>query len=186
MPQLNRIIIIVLAAVITIPIILKSRPDRKKPVPAAFFITSEPKGYYQIKGDVRWPGTYPITANMVTVDAIQLAVPMEPPKQYLGPDKVQAALENGARIVMSSVSKGVYKVSVEEIPASQKMVLGIPLDINTITAEDLDRVPGIGPVLAQRIIQYRQTNGGILSLEELVLVEGIGEKKYNQLVKYFN
>lgn len=186
MPLFNRIIIIVLAVAVTIPIILKSRSDRQKPVPAAFFVNSSARGYYQIEGDVRHPGTYPITANMVTISAIQLAVPMEPPKQYIEPDSTQRSLKNGTRIRISSISKGVFSVSVDPIPTSQRMVLGISLDINTLTAEDLDRIPGIGPVLAQRIVKYRQSNGGMMSPQELILVEGIGDKKYNQLVKYFN
>lgn len=49
-----------------------------------------------------------------------------------------------------------------------------PLNINTATAEQLDALYGIGPVLAQRIIQYRQENGPFTSVEELLEVKGIG------------
>ncbi len=51
-----------------------------------------------------------------------------------------------------------------------------PLDLNTATAEELDRLPGIGKVLAGRIVQYRTENGPFQSPEELLNVEGIGEK----------
>jgi comEA protein len=51
------------------------------------------------------------------------------------------------------------------------------ININTATAAQLDTLPGIGPVLAQRIIDYRQANGPFTSLSQLMLVEGIGEKR---------
>ena len=49
-----------------------------------------------------------------------------------------------------------------------------PLNINTADAEQLDTLYGIGPVLAERIIQYRQENGPFTSVEELLEVKGIG------------
>ncbi len=51
------------------------------------------------------------------------------------------------------------------------------ININTADAELLDKLDGIGPGLAQRIIDYRTENGYFESVEELVLVSGIGEKK---------
>ena len=50
-----------------------------------------------------------------------------------------------------------------------------PLNINTATLEELDELSGIGPVLAQRIIDYREEHGPFQSVEELLEVKGIGE-----------
>jgi comEA protein len=59
--------------------------------------------------------------------------------------------------------------------------LSEPLDINTATREELIDLPGIGPVLAQRIIEYRETHGGFKSVEELLEIRGIGPKKLAQV-----
>lgn len=52
----------------------------------------------------------------------------------------------------------------------------IAVDINTTTVEALMEVPGIGPALAQRIVNYRHQAGSLASLDELLAVKGIGEK----------
>ena len=56
-----------------------------------------------------------------------------------------------------------------------------PLDLNTATAGDLDGLPGIGPVLAQRIVDWRTEHGRFASVEQLREVTGIGESKYADL-----
>ncbi|MQY55516.1 MAG: hypothetical protein GH156_02965, partial [Dehalococcoidia bacterium] len=55
------------------------------------------------------------------------------------------------------------------------------VSINRAEAWLLDALPGIGPALAQNIIQYRQENGPFVMIEELLLVSGIGEAKYDGL-----
>lgn len=58
------------------------------------------------------------------------------------------------------------------------------VDINLANAEDLEMIPRIGPVLAQRIIQYRQENGRFSRLQELKRVKGIGNATFNKIVPY--
>lgn len=53
-----------------------------------------------------------------------------------------------------------------------------PVDLNRATERQLDGLPGIGPVLAGRIVEYRQRKGGFRSVTELRTVSGIGEKRY--------
>jgi len=59
-----------------------------------------------------------------------------------------------------------------------------PLDINKATAAELQMIPDIGPVTAQKIVDYRASVGTILSVDELLKVDGIGEKTVEQLRKY--
>lgn len=60
---------------------------------------------------------------------------------------------------------------------------GAPVDLNRATAADLDALPGIGPVLAQRIVDYRQQQGQFTSVDQLDDVPGIGPALFAQLKK---
>ena len=55
------------------------------------------------------------------------------------------------------------------------------VNINTANVNELDNLPGIGPSLAQRIIEYREENGNFKSIEELQNIKGIGESKYSDI-----
>jgi competence protein ComEA len=56
-----------------------------------------------------------------------------------------------------------------------------PVNINEATLEELQALPKIGPAMARRIIEYRQTNGPFRTAREIVKVRGIGEKTFQKL-----
>jgi len=56
-----------------------------------------------------------------------------------------------------------------------------PIDLNTATAKDFERLPGIGPQIAQRIVDYRTQNGPFTNVEDLTKVRGIGTKTFERL-----
>ena len=61
--------------------------------------------------------------------------------------------------------------------------VSFPVNINTADADTLTALPGIGQVLAERILAYRQQNGSFRAVEEIMKVEGIGEKKAEAILE---
>ena len=62
--------------------------------------------------------------------------------------------------------------------------LGGKLNLNRATVNELDGLPGVGPVLAKRIVEYRNTKGNFSSIDELQKVSGIGPAKYGELQNF--
>jgi competence protein ComEA len=181
----RRLIIILLAVTASIPVILTSRRSSHPRVAAAFSVLSSVQGYVRISGDVRYPGMYSLAANKMTGDVIKMAMPLRPISVLDPTGSEVLPVFNGEALQLLVGSSGRALVTRGTIPVTERLVMGIPLDINSISEAELDKVPGIGPVLAERIVRYRQNNGGHMSTPELLLVEGIGEKKYIALCKYF-
>ena len=74
-----------------------------------------------------------------------------------------------------------YTVTAQRSDDSPRQPESCPLNINTATAGQLETLDGIGQVLAQRIVDYREAHGSCQSVEELIAVEGIGEGKLEKL-----
>ena len=58
------------------------------------------------------------------------------------------------------------------------------IDLNTATLDQLQLLPGIGQSIAQKIMEYRSIHNGFTSVEELIQIQGIGEKKFEQIKQY--
>ncbi len=56
-----------------------------------------------------------------------------------------------------------------------------PLNLNTATAGEIERLPGVGPVLAERIITYREEHGRFRRAEHLMMVRGISDRKFREI-----
>ena len=83
---------------------------------------------------------------------------------------------------MEVTPDGGYRVAA--MSGAQLMTLGLPIDLNRATAEDLDAIPGIGPALAQRIVDYRKAHGPFKQVEDLREVSGIGPQNLQKLKPY--
>lgn len=182
----DRIILIALAAMLLGILVYRSRPDRVIPVPAASVVSAAPTGYVRIAGNVRYPGMYPVSANSMADGVIKMA---EPVKSLTTGDVERLSsisVSSGDSFELWVGADGMQRVQQGVIPVSQRLIMKIPLDINVMTEEDFDRVPGIGPSMAHRIVVYRQNNGGTMTKNDLLAIEGIGEKKFLLLSRYFN
>ena len=74
-------------------------------------------------------------------------------------------------------STGVALAAAKAAPAGK-------LNVNTATAQQFATLPGVGEKLATRIVDYRQKSGGFKSVNELMNVQGIGEKNFAKLQQY--
>ena len=74
-------------------------------------------------------------------------------------------------------------VATQEKPARKPAVAtaASPVNLNTATAAQIATLPGVGQKAAERIVEYRQKNGGFKKIEELMNVKGIGEKSFLKL-----
>ena len=98
-----------------------------------------------------------------------------------------AVLVDGAQIVIGT--KGAPKGEVRvgpggDAPGGSSSAVGVLVNLNTATLDQLDTLPGVGPVLAQSIIEYRTKHGRFTKIEELQEVDGIGSKTYAQIAPH--
>jgi len=181
----ERVILLLIAVAVLIPAVMKTRHSAQSAALTGLSVSLSPAGFVRIGGDVVHPGIYPLSANMMTTSVIKMATPLYPLKK-LTPTAVSAQhIKNGDDLHLSVGTNGRGDVVVTPLPTPERIIMGIPLNINAMGVADFDRLPGIGPVIAGRIIEYRQNNGGTMALEELLRVEGIGVKRYEMIKKYF-
>jgi competence protein ComEA len=141
-----------------------------------------------VTGAVVNPGVYELPVDSRVEDAIDAAGGFSNDVQDHNIN-LAAILEDGSQVSVAAIkptpqpstSKGVKQVdeNVEEhspasIPESQ-------ININTATQEALESLPGIGPVTAQKIIEYREANGPFIGIEDIQKVSGIGPATFEKL-----
>ena len=83
--------------------------------------------------------------------------------------------------VSAAVAGAQNKATTPKAAATVTATATAPVNLNTATAEQLATIPGVGPKMAERIIDYRQKNGSFKKIEELMNVQGIGEKSFLKL-----
>ena len=128
-----------------------------------------------ITGAVHRPGLYEIDGGLRVLDVVNLAGGLIP-----GAD--------GNRINMAQAVKDGMHIAVpmtadnSPVQASKAIATGgEKVSINQAGKAELEKLPGIGPVLAERIIEYRQSNGLFQDIADIQKVTGIGEAKFKQI-----
>ena len=127
-----------------------------------------------VAGKVNNPGVYQLPKGSRVIDAIKAAG-----NQRNGVDisdiNLARILVDGEQILVGSPKPSSGKI------VAKKITIDNPLDINRATITQLDTLPGIGPVTAQRIIDYRTKVGRINSVDELKKISGLGGAKFEEI-----
>jgi competence protein ComEA len=125
---------------------------------------AEPGIMVQVSGAVNAPGVYTLPRGSRVKDAIDMA-------QGAAPDadveclNLASLLQDGQRL----------HVPVKQPPSGEPSA-DTRVNINTASQHELETLPGIGPEMAKRIIEYRKTSGGFATVDDLTNVSGIGDK----------
>jgi competence protein ComEA len=135
---------------------------------------AEPEIFVDVTGAVNKPGVYTLTGKSRVIDAIKAAGDSAPGAD-LSTINLARVLNDGEQIYVDSTIVNSSGVRVS------KAVRSGPININKATARQLDALDGVGPVIAQRIVDYRKINGSFLTIDDLQKVSGIGAAKFAQI-----
>lgn len=127
-----------------------------------------------VVGAVRRPGLYTLRHGTRIADAVARAGGATP-KADLSLVNLAAPVADGQQIVVAARAPRVAAGTASPEPAAG------PVHLNTATLEQLDALPGVGPVTAQKILDYRQKHGAFSSVDDLDAIPGIGPARLEQL-----
>lgn len=133
-----------------------------------------------ISGEVVKPGVYRLKKGDRIVDVLTIAggLAANADRQW-----VERNL-NRAEVVVDGQKIFIPKVGDTQVIGLNEKTngsIGDKVSLNNSDLTELDTLPGIGPSIAQRIIDYRLSNGGFKNVEEIKLVSGVGEKLYEKI-----
>jgi len=128
-----------------------------------------------VVGAVHKPGVYDFPQGARVIDAVRAAGGLLPDAESQAINLARP-LVDGEQIVVPK--KGEAPVGAAAGSAQQP---GGKLNINSATESDFDTLPGIGPVLAQKIVAYRDQHGPFHTIQDLMKVSGVGPKKFDSL-----
>jgi competence protein ComEA len=146
-------------------------------VPSTTTAAAAPGLVVDVVGAVRRPGLYRLSEGARVADAVERAGGASRRAQ-LDLVNLAAPISDGEQIVVprrgAVAAVGGGGGGAPGAPAG-------PVHLNTATLEQLDALPGVGPVTAQKILDYRQEHGAFASVDELDAIPGIGPARLEQL-----
>jgi len=147
--------------------------------------TEQQKITVDVSGAVNQPAVYELTEGQIIEDAINMAGGLAETADLTLMAKVinrAALVQNHSKIYIPIKGDTITSISTENATGTS-VSTGLPsiININTASANELDRLSGIGPIIAGRIIDYRQKYGAFKRKEDIVKVNGIGSAMYSKI-----
>ncbi|MBQ7068068.1 MAG: helix-hairpin-helix domain-containing protein [Synergistaceae bacterium] len=157
--------------------------------------------YIYVTGEVKNPGVYKVSADSRIFQAVEKAGGFTAKADrnsinmaerlidglqiYIAPKvaqqkQTQTQHQNNA-IKIPGVQQNVIKTQPKAQTINNNNILGSKVDINNATAKELELIKGVGSVIAQRIIEYRETHGRFNSPDDLIHIKGIGSKTLEKM-----
>ncbi|KKM11185.1 hypothetical protein SY88_09890 [Clostridiales bacterium PH28_bin88] len=166
-----------LPAVLPPPTVVEAGGVGGTPRPAAEPEAEPARIVVHVAGAVEQPGVYRLPAGSRVDDAVRLAVPTR--DANLDGLNLAAVLVDGQQVPVPKIGEPVTEMA----PQQPGTATGVSkkVNINTASLAELDTLPGIGPALAQRIIDYRTQKSPFRDPRDITNVSGIGEAKYSQI-----
>ncbi len=183
---MSRVLIAVLsavAAIVTIGIVVRSLDQRAAPPIVIQDPLQDMEIVVVVEGAVATPGVYRLPADARYQDAITAAGGAS--------EQADLAMVNMARRIrdedrITIPMRGVGGMTSPAVVPGDATLIDPSgttggVNLNTATTSELESLPGIGPVLAQRIVEARTTNGPFESVDDLALVQGVSRKLVDEL-----
>ncbi len=194
------LLVLLLAAILSGAVVLLYTQNRRAPDEPLFVepTAAQPAGQLtvHVAGAVKSPGLYSIPVGSRVRDAIQKAGGATS-DAFLDELNLAAFIQDGEKITVPSrapepVAEAPYASGAPRPPGPGHRAVSAAkaptgrISLNKASAEELEQLPGIGPVYARRIVEFRQRlrsqNGqGFTSVEQLLEVPGIGNKRFEQI-----
>lgn len=143
-----------------------------------------PEVVVDVGGKVREPGVHRLPAGSRVADALRAAGGVKPGTNTDGLNRARF-LVDGEQVIVGApappAGTGTGGTAPGGMAGGAAGGAAAPVSLNTATPDQLDTLPGVGPVLAQHIIDYRTRHGGFRSVDELREVNGIGDRRFADL-----
>ncbi len=140
------------------------------PLEKTVFEIQEPSGFSKVY-------TSPKDISLKDAMAKTGRPPSSIASQKQGLKNPDSPIKSGSKITIDKDGSA----QIGQMSGEKHIIFSIPLDINKATAQDFEVLPGIGPNLAERIIETRKRLGGFKTVDDFKKVKGIGDKKFEKI-----
>ncbi|BCO11512.1 ComEA-related protein [Citrifermentans bremense] len=184
MPTSSRLAIWCIALLLSLTLYAKGRFPAPKGEEAAFLRDRGGTVAVRLSGDFPQAGVYRFPDGTSIATAIKMTV-ADPEALGVLPASSSMVLQNGDVLTLGLPEREKAVISITKMGVRERMLLGVPLDPDRMSAKEWALLPGIGPVLSERIVTERHENGAFGSLEGVSRVPGIGPAKLEAIRRYF-